>query len=106
MTAASGSCAIETEEGRSDSSLILPYGRDRWLCHRRAVPAKEIRSLIAERPDAVGLSVPGMPYGTPGMGPETEGELYELLLMRKDGTSQVIATCPAASDWHRPQAGS
>lgn len=34
------------------------------------VPAADIRRLLEERPDAVGLAVPGMPYGSPGMGPE------------------------------------
>ncbi len=33
------------------------------------VPAADIRRLLAERPVAVGLSVPGMPYGSPGMDP-------------------------------------
>ena len=32
------------------------------------VPAADIRRLLDERPDAVGLAVPGMPYGSPGMG--------------------------------------
>ena len=32
------------------------------------VPAAEIRRLLLERPVAVGLAVPGMPFGAPGMG--------------------------------------
>jgi len=36
------------------------------------VPAADIRRLLTERPDAIGLAVPGMPYGSPGMGPEEE----------------------------------
>ena len=32
------------------------------------VPTADIRRLLTERPDAVGLAVPGMPYGSPGMG--------------------------------------
>ena len=31
------------------------------------VPAADIERLIAERPDAAGLAVPGMPHGSPGM---------------------------------------
>ena len=31
------------------------------------VPAQEIERLLAERPDVVGLAVPGMPIGSPGM---------------------------------------
>ena len=31
------------------------------------VPAADIRRLLAERPKAIGLAVPGMPMGSPGM---------------------------------------
>jgi hypothetical protein len=62
------------------------------------VPPEDIRQLIAERPDAVGLAVPGMPYGSPGMGPENEREAYEVLLIREDGSSEVFATYAAGSD--------
>jgi hypothetical protein len=58
------------------------------------VPAKEIARLLREKPDAVGLTVPGMPYGSPGMGPESEAEPYEVLLIAKDGTTSVWATYP------------
>ena len=34
------------------------------------VPAADICRLLEERPDASGLAVPGMPYGSPGMGPD------------------------------------
>ncbi len=60
------------------------------------VPAAEIRRLLSERPDAVGLAVPGMPYGSPGMGPETEREAYEVHLIRKDGTTEIFARYEAA----------
>jgi hypothetical protein len=54
------------------------------------VPAREIRRLLAERPDAVGLAVPGMPIGSPGMdGPEygARKDAYDVLLVRKDGST-------------------
>ena len=54
------------------------------------VPAREIRRLLAERPGAVGLAVPGMPVGSPGMdGPDYGGRMdaYEVLLVRKDGST-------------------
>ena len=56
------------------------------------VPAKEIRRLLKERPAALGLSVPEMPIGTPGMdGPEYGGQVdpYDVLLVRRDGTASV-----------------
>lgn len=58
------------------------------------VPAREITRLLAERPDAIGLTVPGMPYGSPGMGPEDQAEPYEVLLLRKDGSTEVFARYP------------
>lgn len=45
------------------------------------VPASAIRRLLAERPDATGLAVPGMPAGSPGMDfPGVDSEPYEAFL--------------------------
>ncbi|MHA7851259.1 DUF411 domain-containing protein [Roseovarius sp.] len=60
------------------------------------VPAADIRRLLDERPDAVGLAVPGMPYGSPGMGPETRREAYDVHLIRRDGTTEVFTRYDAA----------
>lgn len=60
------------------------------------VPAADIRRLLEGRPDAVGLAVPGMPYGSPGMGPESEREAYEVFLIRRDGSTEVYASYSAA----------
>ncbi|TMV09993.1 DUF411 domain-containing protein [Ruegeria sediminis] len=60
------------------------------------VPPADIRRLLAERPDAAGLSVPGMPMGSPGMGPESEREAFDVFLIRKDGTTEVFSSYPAA----------
>jgi len=52
------------------------------------VPAREIRRLLAERPKARGLAVPGMPAGSPGM----EGGRsvpYDVLLVGSDGKTTV-----------------
>lgn len=53
------------------------------------VPAADIRRLLAERPDAIGLAVPGMPYGSPGMGPQDQREAYDVFLIRSDGSDEV-----------------
>lgn len=60
------------------------------------VPAADIRRLLAEMPDAIGLSVPGMPYGAPGMGPETEREAYDVILVARDGGAGIFTSYPAA----------
>ncbi len=54
------------------------------------VPAGDIRVLLKERPKAIGLSVPGMVTGSPGMeGPNPQP--YETLLIKPDGTASVFA---------------
>lgn len=60
------------------------------------VPVADIRRLLQERPDAIGLAVPGMPYGSPGMGPEEAREAYDVLLINRDGTTSVFASYEAA----------
>ena len=61
------------------------------------VPASDIRRLIEERPDALGLAVPAMPYGSPGMGPEDQREAYDVFIIMANGTAEVFQ--------HYPQAG-
>lgn len=56
------------------------------------VPAADIRRLLDERPDAIGLAVPGMPYGSPGMGPEDEREAYDVFLIGRDGDATVFSS--------------
>lgn len=51
------------------------------------VPAEDVRALLAERPEGLGLSVPGMPIGSPGMEMGDEREPYDTLLMRYDGSA-------------------
>ena len=55
------------------------------------VPAPDIKRLVVEHPDAVGLTVPGMPVGAPGMEQGAESEPYDVLLIKKDGTTEVFA---------------
>jgi hypothetical protein len=53
------------------------------------VPAAAVRTLLAERPEATGLAVPGMPVGSPGM--EIEGaapEVYDVILFGPSGQSR------------------
>ena len=55
------------------------------------VPAADIKRLLASRPKARGLAVPGMPQGSPGM--ET-GKLdrYDVLLFMDDGSARVYSS--------------
>ena len=57
------------------------------------VSARESQRLLKEKPQALGLSVPRMPLGSPGMdGPEYGGrkDPYDVLLVAKDGTTTVF----------------
>lgn len=54
------------------------------------VPAADIKRLLAERPDATGLSVPGMPTGSPGMEYGDEKEPYQVMLFG-DGEVTVFS---------------
>ena len=53
------------------------------------VPAKEMRRLLREKPQALGLAVPGMPTGSPGMEMGSTRDAYDVLLILKDGSSSV-----------------
>jgi len=61
------------------------------------VPADEILRLLRAKPAALGLAVPGMPIGSPGMdGPAYGGrrDRHDVLLVQRDGTSRVFASRP------------
>ena len=56
------------------------------------VPSKYVRKFLKENnKDARGLSVPGMPLGSPGM--EVDGKFtpYDVLIHLRDGTTEVYA---------------
>lgn len=55
------------------------------------VPAREIRRLLAEKPKAKGLAVPGMPAGSPGM-PSEKPQPFDVLLVIPDGSTAVYAS--------------
>ena len=54
------------------------------------VPVADIRRLLKEKPKAIGLSVPGMPIGSPGM-EQGKPVPYETLLVQLDGTTRAYA---------------
>ena len=100
-----------TTEDHSNSKLAVfksesGIPKDMTSCHTAKiggyfieghVPASDIKRLIEERPDALGLAVPAMPYGSPGMGPEDQREAYDVFIIMANGTAEVFQ--------HYPQAG-
>ncbi|GAA5131431.1 DUF411 domain-containing protein [Alloalcanivorax gelatiniphagus] len=57
------------------------------------VPAEDVKRLLEQRPDAHGLTVPGMPVGSPGMEMGDRRDAYKVLLYGEDGV-RVFATHP------------
>ena len=56
------------------------------------VPSKYVTQFLSEdHPNAIGLSVPGMPLGSPGMEVDDLFMPYEVLILFKDGTSEIYA---------------
>jgi hypothetical protein len=52
------------------------------------VPADAVKRLLAERPEAAGLAVPGMPMGSPGMEMAgMEPDAYEVVMFGPRGRS-------------------
>ena len=56
------------------------------------VPAADVRRLLAERPKAAGIAVPGMVMGSPGMEHGDHREPYQTILFDKAGKTQVFAS--------------
>jgi hypothetical protein len=62
------------------------------------IPAKYIRQFLAEsHPDAIGLTVPAMPMGSPGMEMGDSFMPYNIIMLMKDGSSSVYANVSAAN---------
>lgn len=54
------------------------------------IPADIIRRFLANPPaNAIGLAVPGMPIGSPGMEMGSRRDNYDVLLLNKDGSDLV-----------------
>lgn len=58
------------------------------------VPAAEVKRLLAAGTKAIGLAVPGMPVGSPGMEVGERRDPYDVLLVDASGQASVFATYP------------
>jgi hypothetical protein len=59
------------------------------------IPAADVQRFLKERPKGIGLAVPGMPIGSPGMeGASTEA--YSVLLLDSAGRTSVFKTYPGS----------
>lgn len=84
-------------DARSKSGIPVEFGS----CHTARiagyaieghVPLREIQRLLSEKPVAVGIAVPGMPIGSPGMDGDAYGnrtQPFNVLLIKKDGSTSI-----------------
>ena len=96
-----GFAVVARDEGNVAARRRLGMPAKYGSCHTATVagyvieghvPAEDIRRLLSQRPDAIGLAVPGMPVGSPGMDGAIYGgrrDPYDVLLVRRDGSAVV-----------------
>jgi hypothetical protein len=59
------------------------------------VPAQDVLRLLKQRPQGLGLAVPGMPVGSPGMDGPAYGsrkDPHDVLLVAADGSSSIFSS--------------
>lgn len=56
------------------------------------VPSEDIVRLLKEKTDALGLAVPGMPLGSPGMETSGKADTYDVIVFKADGSRAVFAS--------------
>ena len=85
-TAARARLGIPEKLGSCHTGLVAGYALEGH------VPVREIQRLLKEKTNAIGLTVPGMPIGSPGM----DGDVYQgrkdpfdVLLIAKNGSTRI-----------------
>lgn len=91
---------VENDMSAIKQSLGVPHGLA--SCHTAVidgkfveghVPAEEIKKLSA-RSDLIGIAVPGMPAGSPGMEYGQNYQPYNVMGVTKAGAQELVATYP------------
>ena len=83
--------AIKSEQGITNELASCHTAMIDGYVVEGHVPPADVQRLLEERPDAIGLSVPGMPEGSPGMeGPNPNP--YDVLLINSDGSTSVFSS--------------
>jgi len=103
----SGFRASVADEGNNAARARLGVAQKFASCHTALVqgyvleghvPVADIQRLLMEKPKALGLAVPGMPIGSPGMDGAAYGgrrDAYQVPLIQKDGSAQVFTSYAA-----------
>ncbi|MEM1117044.1 MAG: DUF411 domain-containing protein [Bacteroidota bacterium] len=85
MPADLGSCHVATVATADGEAEYIVEGH---------VPADAVRRLLTEQPDARGLTVPGMPIGSPGMEQGDRRQAYNVLLVDNAGEAAIYERIP------------
>ena len=96
---------VTTHDVQSTQPYRAQYGVPEKLqsCHTGVVggyaieghvPAREIHKLLQTKPKAVGIAVPAMPIGSPGMEQGGRVDPYQVLLFDKAGKTTVFQQYP------------
>jgi hypothetical protein len=100
MKAAGFTVEVKDVENVTPTARKLGVPDDLRSCHTAQiggyaieghVPAEDIKRLLAERPKAAGLAIPGMVMGTPGMEHGDHKMPYEVILFDRAGKTKVFA---------------
>lgn len=87
MPADLGSCHVATVATADGEAEYVVEGH---------VPADAVRRLLDEQPEARGLTVPGMPLGSPGMEQGDRRQAYDVLLVDNAGEAAVYESIPGS----------
>ena len=94
--------SVETQDTRDLAAIKTEAGVPvaQGSCHTARVgdyyleghvPADDVKQLLARKPRARGLIVPGMVPGSPGMEQGDERQPFDVLLLAEDGSTTVFA---------------
>lgn len=83
--------AVAAEQGVTDDLRSCHTARVDGYTVEGHVPAADIQKLLKERPKVTGISVPGMPIGSPGMEQGGMKEPYDTVAFTKGGAKTVFA---------------
>ena len=93
---------VRNEDNLDPLKVALGVPASKRSCHTAKVggyfieghvPAGDIKNLLAKKPKAKGLVLPGMPLGSPGMEtPDDRKQPYTVEIVATDGTTSAFAT--------------
>ncbi len=102
------SADVTATKDRSSVHQQMGVPRDKGACHTAVVggyfieghvPAADIKRLLEQKPDIAGLTVPGMPVGSPGMeNPKYPAMDYNVLAIDKSGKASVFSHHPGTKN--------